>query len=147
MATLSQMRRRLESVNEMNIASDSVQETKEALADINVEQMMSGKRSDGSDILPSYKDITIELKKMRGQPTDRVTLRDTGAFQAAIQTEVRGPEIITTSTDPKTEKLKKKYNTAKGSIFGLGGKYKQRYIDEDLQPEFIKNMKKATGLK
>jgi hypothetical protein len=147
MATISTLRKRLEGVDEMQVAANSVRDTKETFADINVEQMMAGLRSDGTDILPSYKDVTIEIKKLKGQPTDRVTLRDTGAFQEGIVTNVSGQQIVTTSTDDKTEKLKKKYNTAKSSIFGIGGKYKQKYIDEDLTPQFLKNMKKATGLR
>lgn len=147
MGTIASLRRGLEALDEIKVAEDSVRETKEAIADTNVEQMMAGRRNDGTEILPSYKDVTIEIKKLKMQPTDRVVLRDTGAFQAAITTEVNGPNIVTTSSDSKTEKLKKKYNTAKGSIFGLGGKYKQEYIDEKLNPAFMKNIKKATGLK
>lgn len=145
--TIAALQRKVQKLNTDQLAVDCLTETKESIADLNAEQMFTGLRADGSDILPSYKDITIEIKKLKGQVTDRVTLRDTGAFYAGITTTVTQNSVITTSTDPKTEKLKKKYETSKGKIFGLGGEFRQRFIDEKLRPVFNKKIGEATGLK
>lgn len=115
-----------------------MKETKERIADLNAEQMVAGIRSDGSEILPSYTDLTIYLKEQKGQITDRVTLRDTGEFQAAITTEITETHVITDSDDPKAEKLQKKYGK---KIFGLSEKFKYEYLRENLNPAFIKNCK------
>lgn len=100
--------------------------------------MISGIRADGSEILPTYIDFTIAIKQDKGQPTDRVTLRDTGAFQAAITTEVTQTHVITDSTDEKSAKLQKKYGK---KIFGLSEKFKAEYIRDNLRPAFLKNAK------
>lgn len=147
MATISTLRKRLEALDVMKVASDSVRETKEGITDAIIFQTNAGLRSDGSEILPFYTDYTIELKKQKGQPTDRVTLQDTSDYYRSIRTDVTGEGIISQSNDPIAEKINKKYATRRGRLLKPGGKYKQAYIDEDLTPAFMKNIKKATGLK
>lgn len=129
------------------IAIEAMTETSDARADYNVMQMIQGLRSDGSEITPSYSRMTIEIKKLKGQPTDRVTLRDTGAFQAEMYSRMEGLKVITGSNDPKEGKLEKKYSKAKGSIFGLSEKIKEEYVREDLGPLWKAKIEKATGLK
>ena len=145
--TIAALHTKIQKLNTDQIAVDCLNATKESIADLNAEQMFTGLRADGSEILPDYKNLTIEIKEAKGQPTDRVTLRDTGAFYAGIKTSITQTSVITTSTDPKTEKLKKKYETSKGKIFGLGGEFRQTFIDEVLRPVFKKKMQEATGLK
>jgi hypothetical protein len=49
------------------------------------EQMYQGKDSKGIDIKPAYADSTIKIKRRKRQPTDRVTLFDTGAFYNSLE--------------------------------------------------------------
>jgi hypothetical protein len=147
MTTLVSMINRFKQIDTSAIAITSIVETKEAIANLNAEQMFSGLRSDGSEILPSYTDYTIELKKAKGQPADRVTLRDTGSFYENIKVEVIGDKININSTDEKAEKLNKKYSKAKGKIFGLSDRYKREYLNESLRKVFKKKIENATGLK
>jgi hypothetical protein len=128
------------------IIEQSIVETKETIADLNAEQLFTGKRSDGSEILPSYSDRTIAIKEQKGQPTDRVTLRDTGSFYQGIRVEVEGARIVINSTDEKNESLNKKYSTAKGNIFGLSIPFKREYLNEKLRPTFKNKISQATGL-
>lgn len=79
-------------------------------------QMMAGETSLGEPITPPYTLFTIRMKEMKGQPSDRVTLRDTGAFHSAIFVERNGKELIFGSTDEKTTKIIQKYGEG---IFGL----------------------------
>lgn len=139
--TIYQLQRNLTAVNVQSVALDAVEATKDNIADLNVLQMNRGLRSDGSEITPSYSNLTIELKKAKGQPTDRVTLFDTGGFQQAITTSVTGKSIVTGSSDIKSAKLEKKYSKKRGSIFGLSEKYKDEYIRENLEPEFVGDMR------
>ena len=49
------------------------------------EQMYQGIDSKGIDIKPAYANSTIKIKRKKGQPTDRVTLFDTGAFYNSLE--------------------------------------------------------------
>lgn len=51
------------------------------------EQLFKGKDSKGSVIRPGYTPFTIRLKKAKGQPTDRVTWRDTGKLYQSVRIE------------------------------------------------------------
>lgn len=79
-------------------------------------QMYSGENADGTSIEPGYKPLTISIKNSVGQPTDRVTLKDTGAFYSSFFI-VYGPKYFAIyARDGKTKKLISKYGT---EIFGL----------------------------
>jgi len=41
------------------------------------------------DSLGEYSPFTVELKKAKGQPTDRITLKDTGDFYKTFKVEVK----------------------------------------------------------
>lgn len=51
-----------------------------------------GRRLD--EIGGGYSDLTIEIKKSKGQPTDRVTLKDTGAFYDSWNIVVKMGEVV-----------------------------------------------------
>jgi hypothetical protein len=144
---LLQLYNKLSALDIEKAASESVAETKEAIGDLNAMQMNAGLRADGSEITPSYSDFTVMMKKLKGQPWQFVTLRDTGAFQAGINVQVLGTKITIGSTDPKSAKLENKYSKARGSIFGLSEKYKAEYVRENLRPAFAKKIESLTGLK
>lgn len=144
---LAELYNKIDNLNIVQAAVDSVKETKEAIGDLNAMQMMAGLRADGSDITPTYSNFTIAIKRMKGQPTDRVTLRDTGAFQAGINVEVLGTQITIGSTDRKSEKLERKYSKANGSIFGLSEKFQQEYVIESLRPAFARRIEELTNLR
>lgn len=150
MATILEMIDRVQNLQPYEVAKESIAETKEAIADLNAEQMNKGLRNDGSEILPAYNVLTLQIKKLKGQPTDRVTLKDTGAFYAGITADVRGEVVEILSTDPKSEHLEKKYSkragSNKGSIFGLSGPFKVEYIDGYLQPAYLTNIRNALKL-
>jgi signal peptidase I len=129
------------------ISVDSLNETNRERETLNIEQINQGFRADGTPILPSYTQYTIQIKRAKGQPYDRVTLQDTGDFYRGIKSSAAGNSIVTDSTDSKTAKLKKKYETARGKLFGLGKEFKAEYIEKDLRPVFNQKIQVATGLK
>jgi len=77
-----------------------------------IQLYMEGMRgSDGAfimDYMP-YSRLTIKLKEIYGQPTDRVTLRDTGDFHKSFRIEPTDETIEITADDWKTEELKDRY--------------------------------------
>lgn len=72
------------------VLNNEIQKTIEAFGfvvkDYVVNKQLFQKGVDGNGKkLRGYKRITIQLKKAKGQPTDRTTLRDDGSFHASIQ--------------------------------------------------------------
>ena len=110
--------------NRYDEAIDGLQEElSRILADMEVqfvawqtERLFFGQYPDGSEIEPEYTDYTIEIKQMKGQPYDRVTLLDTGDFYGRIFAKMDGEELVIDSEDWKSEHLKGKYGE---NIFGL----------------------------
>lgn len=63
-----------------------------------------------------YRPLTIAIKEQKGQPTNRVTLRDTGNFESSFYLEVSDKQFEVKASDWKTETLIKKYGR---QILGL----------------------------
>lgn len=87
-----------------------------------------------------YSPYTVKLKKEKGQPFDRVTLRDTGKFQAGFKLIVTPKTFRVTSTDSKTPQLVEKYGPY---IFGLSTENKEKLIQDVLLPGLFDYMNKS----
>ncbi len=109
------------------------------------EEQLYGEGRRGSDgkIIAEYdpySPVTIKIKKAKGQPTDRVTLRDTGAFHKSFRIEVSKQEFEIVATDEKTEKLKTRYGDG---VMALTDEHLQVIKEEMLLPELYKVFVKA----
>ena len=91
------------------------------------------------DYMP-YKASTIRIKKRKGQPTTRVTLRDTKAFHDAMFVVFDSDGFYITSSDGKTQELVDKYGE---EIFRLTDKNFNRIIRSHVRKELIKRIKRA----
>lgn len=91
-------------------------EFEDDLLRLNKEQLNQGIKSDGEEIYPPYTPFTVSVKRANNQPFDRVTLKDTGAFQRSFFGDFSGGEIKVKATDRKTTELVDKYTL---QIFGL----------------------------
>jgi len=103
-------------VNMERIIGDSIEEHSPDIIELNLAQLEAGQTAEGEEIRPFYKPITVKIKKTKGQPTDRVTLKDEGSFYGGFRTEPAPGGTAVTSTDEKTAALVKKYSL---DIFGL----------------------------
>lgn len=142
----------LKTVNIDQIASDTISEVTNSIADLNAEQMAKGLRADGSEILPTYSNMTISLKKESGRTdlsgvTDRVTLFDTGSHYRNLYAQVQGVEIEYGSRDSKSADLQKKYDKQNGSIYGLTIDSREELIVSKLRDGWEKRIEDITGLK
>lgn len=144
MATIKDVNDRIQALDLRTKIPEILQETADAIADQQAEQMFAGERSDSTEILPDYTDLTIAIKKAKGQPTDRVTLRDTGSFQNKIKVAVKSDRFTVSSDDEKTAKLEKKYGK---NIFGLNTQHLEEYGREVFRPKLQQYIKETTGLK
>lgn len=86
-----------------------------------------------------YKPVTIEIKRDKGQPTDRVTLRDTQAFHNSFFIFADNKAAWFKATDKKSQKLYDKY----GEIFGLTVENRNKVAWEFLYPMLITELKFA----
>lgn len=99
--------------------------------DLNIEQMMEGLDSEGKPISPPYTPFTVEIKEEKGQPSDRVTLRDEGDFHRGMLLAADKWPALFDSSDPKTDDLTDKYGEG---IFGLN-KSKRGKLAEQIKDQ------------
>ena len=81
------------------------------IEDLNTDEQMQaqGQRADGQPIRPAYTAFTKAIKQQKGQPTNRVTLRDTGDFHRSVFVTFRKTEFELQASDVKTPSLTRKY--------------------------------------
>ena len=110
------------------------------ILDLNKSQLNDeGVNAKGEEIMnyAPYSPYTIKLKKGKGQPFDRVTLRDTGKFQAGFKLVVTPKTFRVTSSDGKAPGLIEKYGPY---IFGLTPASKEKLIQDVLLPGLFEHI-------
>lgn len=120
----------------------AVQENTDKIKELNVEQLYDfGINSLGIsiDTYAPYTPYTVRLKNEKGQPTDRVTLRDTGDFHRSFEVVVGPTEFYITATDSKTDALVEKYGE---KIFGLIPQNKIELAQKYLYPTVMTEINK-----
>lgn len=140
--TIKGLYRKVQELDTDKVIQKALENTKNELADVNRERMMDGITSDGKE-MPHYSYIS---QTVYGYPNIRITLRDTGDFQNAINVDVNGDSITTGSTDWKSEMLQKRY-AEYGGLFGLSGDYKRQYLVDNLGPSLRSGITSVIGLK
>lgn len=100
---------------------------------------INGKGKKIMDYMP-YTASTIKNKKRKGQPTTRVTLRDTGAFHESMYVVFDSEGFYITASDEKTQSLVEKYGE---EIFRLTDKNFTRIIRSHIRKELVKRLKQA----
>jgi hypothetical protein len=108
----------LRAVNYKVIVRNAVKEHEKVVILLQQEQMFHGDDSIGGEIDPKYTPFTIQQKRKKGQPTDRVTLKDTGSFYREMFVKYGREDFIVSSRNRKRLKLERKYGT---DIWGLTG--------------------------
>lgn len=120
------------------IVLDSIKQNEAEVIDLNIEQLENGKDGLGQNITPNYSPVTIEIKRLKGQATNHVTLRDEGDFREGFFVVYGQDYFGLGSDDSKTEKLERKYGK---DIFGLDSQSLQEVIDyakDDIFEQFRK---------
>ena len=101
-----------------------------------------GQDSEGNELFPPYTPFTVSIKQSKGQPTDRVTLYDTGQFHASFFVDWRPTEFEIYARDVLTPKLAGKYGP---EIFGLDDNSQQDLID-NLRDPLTDNFRKKIDI-
>lgn len=143
--TLHELGRRLNGFDIHEEVQQAVIETSGDMIVLNQGQMSLGKRADGTEITPTYSDLTIMLKDEKGQESRWVTLKDTGSFWSDMFVDVGNNSYELGSADAKSASLEKKYGK---KIFGLTKESKrEEYIPIYLLPALQTRITKRLGLK
>lgn len=86
-----------------------------------------------------YRPSTIKAKIRKGQPTNRVTLRDTGEFYKSMFLVFESDGFYITSSDDKTKYLIKKYGE---EIFRITDNNLTKLLREHIRKELVNRIKK-----
>lgn len=120
-----------------------INDEKAIIIDMNTEDQLyeQGINNLGVEIMDykPYQEFTISIKLSKGQPTGRVTLRDSGEFHRSFDLEVTDSHFKVIATDDKTELLTKKYGR---QILGLTDENINELIWEYIYPELLMLLKK-----
>lgn len=119
-----------------------IEENDGYIIDMNTEQQLyeQGVNTYGVKIMDykPYQPLTIRIKKEKGQPIDRVTLRDTGDFQSSFYLEVGNEQFEIKANDWKTDDLIKKYGR---EILGLTDEHIAELIWDFIYPDILEKAK------
>ena len=112
------------------------------IVDMNAEEQLfeQGINRLGVDIMDyaPYSPLTIAIKEEKGQPTNRVTLRDEGDFESSFYLEVGDKQFEIKASDFKTEDLIKKYGR---QILGLTDENIAALIWQYIYPDLLTKAK------
>lgn len=122
------------------VAELTVEENEHVIIDMNTENLFEGRNAKNrtlESIGGPYAPKTIEFKKLKGQPYDRVTLKDTGDFYEGffVKPLKRGWQLG--SKDAKTNKLKEDWGE---DIFGNTDADEQEINKEYILPELLEHV-------
>ena len=147
MKKITDLRKRVADFNEALTSGRLIQniiwENEAYIVDMNAEEQLfeQGINRLGveiSDYAP-YSPVTIEIKEAKGQPTNRVTLRDEGDFESSFFLEVGDKKFEIKASDFKTEDLIKKYGR---QILGLTDENIAILIWQYIYPDLMDEAKK-----
>ncbi len=114
---------------------ESIKANEGVIKTLQTSQLFSGKTKEDTDIKPSYALSTKILKRKKGQPTDRVTLRDTGDFYRSIEVVAGGNAMIIRTIISYSIYLINKY----ADILGLTADNWEKFINQYTLPTIKKN--------
>ena len=119
-------------------------EAEDTIIDMNIYQLYDeGENSEGKPITPEYAPATVEIKRSKGQPTNRVTLRDTFDWQGSFWINYQEDGFEIKASDWKTEELQKKYGT---EILGLQDANVKVLCENFYLPHLINELRSILGI-
>ena len=140
MKLIDNLRQRVTEFNELlqsgRLIQSIILENEYVITDMNSEDQLyeQGINRLGVNIMDyaPYSPLTIEIKKEKGQPYNRVTLRDEGDFEQSFDVEADTQQFTIKAADWKTEDLIQRYGR---QILGLTEENKIILIWAYIYPE------------
>lgn len=146
MKQITDLRNRVANFNEALTSGRLIQniiwDNEAYIVDLNAEEQLyeQGINRLGVEIAEyaPYSPVTIAIKEAKGQPTNRVTLRDEGDFESSFFLEVGDKQFEIRASDFKTEDLIRKYGR---QILGLTDENIAILIWQYIHPDLINEAK------
>lgn len=146
MKQITDLRNRVANFNEALTSGRLIQniiwDNEAYIVDLNAEEQLyeQGINRLGVEIAEyaPYSPVTIAIKEAKGQPTNRVTLRDEGDFESSFFLEVGDKQFEIRASDFKTEDLIRKYGR---QILGLTDENIVILIWQYIYPDLINEAK------
>lgn len=146
MKQITDLRNRVANFNEALTSGRLIQniiwDNEAYIVDLNAEEQLyeQGINRLGVEIADyaPYSPVTIAIKEAKGQPTNRVTLRDEGDFESSFFLEVGDKQFEIRASDFKTEDLIRKYGH---QILGLTDENIAILIRQYIYPDLINEAK------
>lgn len=142
MATIQDIRSRVEKIDFNDLIVKSIRKTTSSLVNLQQIQLLEGKRSDGSRIGRYRNKIYASYKYGSFSPVAGfgfVDLTLTRRFSNAIFARLQNDGIVFGSSDSKAAALEKKYGK---TIFGLDDENAEIYSSDTLSEEVINQIYK-----
>lgn len=130
-------------INLYRIVRRVLERRKWKLIEANQEQLWRGEASTGRKLTMPYANYTIKKKAAKGQPTDRITLKDTGDFYRSIVPKFGDKEHVMIAKDRKAPILEKEWGR---DILGIQKKEAMEIgqeIADEVAKEILNDIKKA----
>lgn len=137
MATVSDLHENITKINMQVEAKSAIGRTSRAIADLNREQLLEGRRADMT-MMPDYSYVSVEYF---GKPAGPIRLYDTGAFQESLEIDVGSDDFEVVSSD--IHDLEDRYGE---EIYGLAEPNQEYYNQEIFLPELCESLESITGL-
>ena len=123
------------------IIKDVIESNNHAICEMNTEKQLFQKGENAAgisiDTFRPYTARTLEIKQSKGQPINRVTLRDTGDFHSSFYIEAGTDSFMIKASDPKTLELMAKYGD---EILGLTDEDANIVSHEMIKPILIERL-------
>ena len=124
---------------------DTIEANQELIIDTITEKQLfqHGEDGNGEKLPLPYAEKTQMIKRAKGQPIDRITLKDTGDFYASMVMVRQADSVRTYFTDYKSDRLYKDWGAEIGSISkrNLG-----EIVDSDIKEDFIRSLREKLNL-
>jgi len=141
MDIFSDLQRKVKQMEEAIFPSiqETINRSKPLLIDeqTNTQWYSKGQDAEGSEITPSYALSTTIIKQKKGQPTDRVTLSDSGDLYRSIKVEATTTQMIISANVEYFKYLVIHYDT--NILLGFQKEFLQQYIKQGVLPTIKKN--------
>jgi hypothetical protein len=123
------------------LINEIVRDNEEIVLDMNTEEQLFEKGIDRNNEQLSarepYTPFTLSIKQQKGQPTSRVTLRDSGDFQRSFFISYRSDGFEIRASDWKFGDLVDRF----GPIMGLTDENLQDLLRNYILPDLLKELK------
>lgn len=103
------------------------------------EQFFKGQDANNKTIIPSYAVTTQVMKRRKGQPFDRVTLRDSGDLYKSISVVAKKDSLIISTSTPYFTYLVDKYDS--NTLLGLNDQFRAEFTKRKILPNIKSKFK------